>query len=78
VSLLNAESDVGLFERLGVPRKFWLLTVEQERALRTKAAAKTALRPTPLSSPIRTFDGSSMEFGFDSLSPTRSRRQSLS
>ena len=35
VSLLNAASDIDLFERLGVPRKFWLLSFEQEQVLRS-------------------------------------------
>eukprot|EP00038_Savillea_parva_P016732 m.17854 g.17854 ORF g.17854 m.17854 type:complete len:744 (-) comp3540_c0_seq1:21-2252(-) len=67
VSRLNTISDVELFELFGLPRHLWLITPDRESQLRG-ASEEPLVTPTSIS-PIRTFDGSNIEYGFHALSP---------
>lgn len=72
VSRLNLESDVDLFNRFGAPRHLWLLSPEREEELRT--ATDVTVVDDRILSPIRSFDASTMEIGFQALSPTSDNR----
>jgi hypothetical protein len=73
VSRLNLASDVELFELFGAPRHLWLLSSTREHHLRT-SEPDSPMKSPPVGSPIRSFDTSNMEIGFEALSPTSDGR----